>query len=242
DLHIHSCLSPCGDDEMTVNNIVNMSIINNLDIIALTDHNSCKNCPAILKIAKEAGKLVIPGMELCTSEEIHVICLFPELEQAMAFDKYVYQNMPHIPNRKDIFGEQWILNEEDKIIDTEPFLLVTASDISLEKLPNLMKEYGGLAIPAHIDKDSYSILAVYGFIPPELGFTAVEIAKPQPFLEKPFNQKQIQGKRLISNSDAHYLWSIKEFSPDDQEEKQIKDTMPLHALSYNSLYNYLLGE
>ena len=97
DLHLHSCLSPCGDREMTVNNIANMAALKGLSVVALTDHNSCKNCPAFLKAAQSAGIWAIPGMELCTSEEIHLVCLFPRLENAMAFDDYVFRRLPPVP-------------------------------------------------------------------------------------------------------------------------------------------------
>ena len=92
DLHIHSCLSPCGDNEMTPNNLVGMAAVMGLDIIAITDHNTCKNAPAVLKAAEEAGILAIPGMELCTAEEAHVVCLFETLEGAMDFDSYIYNS------------------------------------------------------------------------------------------------------------------------------------------------------
>lgn len=90
DLHLHSCLSPCGDDDMTPANIVGMAAVKGLDVIALTDHNSCKNCPAAIHHGQQYGVIVIPGMELCTIEEVHIICLFPELDAALAFDQYVY--------------------------------------------------------------------------------------------------------------------------------------------------------
>ena len=106
DLHLHSCLSPCGDDDMTPANIVGMAAVKGLDVIALTDHNSCKNCPAAMKHGEEYGVTVIPGMELTTSEEVHVVCLFPELNDALDFDQYVYERILPIKNKKNIFGEQ----------------------------------------------------------------------------------------------------------------------------------------
>ena len=102
DLHIHSCLSPCGDNEMTVNNIVNMAMLKELDVIALTDHNSSRNCPAFMEAARRAGIRAIPGMEINTSEEIHAVCLFPMLEQAMEFDSYVFSTLP--PSRTMILS------------------------------------------------------------------------------------------------------------------------------------------
>lgn len=93
DLHIHSCLSPCGDDDMTPGNIVGMAAIKGLDVIAVTDHNSCRNCPAVLKLAEQYGVLAIPGMELTTAEEVHAVCLFSELSAAMEFDRFVYEKL-----------------------------------------------------------------------------------------------------------------------------------------------------
>ena len=98
DLHIHSCLSPCGDADMTPNNIVHMALLAGFDMIALTDHNTCGNCPAVLTVAREAGLIAVPGMELCTAEEAHVVCLFPELEAAMAFDAAVAPTLPPVRN------------------------------------------------------------------------------------------------------------------------------------------------
>ena len=109
DLHIHSCLSPCGDQDMTPANIAGMAAIKGLDVIAVTDHNSCKNCPAVLAAAREYGVLAIPGMEICTQEEVHAVCLFSELEAAMDFDDYVYQRLLPVENRPDIFGKQEII-------------------------------------------------------------------------------------------------------------------------------------
>ena len=104
DLHIHSCLSPCGDDDMTPANIVGMAVIKGLDLIAVTDHNSCKNCPAVLTMADAYGLTALPGMELTTSEEVHVVCLFADLKDALAFDEYVYSRLMPIPNNIEYPG------------------------------------------------------------------------------------------------------------------------------------------
>ena len=112
DLHIHSCLSPCGDMDMTPVNIVNMARLNGLDIIALTDHNTVKNCPAAIACGKEAGLLVLPGMELTTEEEAHVLCLFAEMEGAEAFEHEVDKRRVYIENRAEIFGRQVVMDAE----------------------------------------------------------------------------------------------------------------------------------
>lgn len=100
DFHIHTCLSPCADDDMTPTNIVMMAALKGLDVIAITDHNTCKNCKASIEIGKKNDILVLPGMELTTSEEVHVICLFADLEDAMRFDTYVYERLIKVKNKK----------------------------------------------------------------------------------------------------------------------------------------------
>lgn len=210
DLHIHSCLSPCGDDDMTPANIVGMAALIGLDIIAVTDHNSCKNCPAVMAAAAEYGLTVIPGMELCTSEEVHVLCLFPTLEDALAFDVYVSEHLPPIPNKEEIFGKQQICNSQDQVIGTEPYLLINAADISFDAVYELVLAYHGIMIPAHIDKSSNSLLANLGFIPPDSRFTCVEMRHPGHFEALKGQHPYLEHCRLVSNSDAHYLDKIHE--------------------------------
>ena len=154
DLHMHSCLSPCGDDDMTPGNVVGMATIKELDVIALTDHNTCKNCEAAMKLGEAYGRIVIPGMELTTLEEVHVVCLFPNLEAAMEYDHYVYEHLLPIANREDIFGKQQIMNEDDEVIGTVENLLINATDISFDRVYDLLQNYNGVMIPAHIDKSA----------------------------------------------------------------------------------------
>ena len=143
DLHIHSCLSPCGDMDMTPNNILNMALLKELDLIALTDHNSSKNCPALLRAAEGSGLTVLPGMELTTAEEVHVVCLFPALENAMDFDGYVHERLPDIDNVPEIFGPQQILDWRDEPAGLEQKLLINATTIEISDLPALVRGYGG---------------------------------------------------------------------------------------------------
>lgn len=229
DLHMHSALSPCGDDDMTPNNMVNMAILNGLDIIALTDHNSCKNCAPFCKIAQENGILALPGMELCTAEEIHVICLFPTLTAAAEFDRLVYPHIPPIKNDVKIFGNQLILDREDNVMGTEPKLLVNATDIPIEEVSALVGQFGGVAYPAHVDKSAYSVLSNLGFIPPECGFSVVEVKNPAVFLQNEENVKKLEGRMVLTDSDAHYLWDIAE----------PKNVIELPACSANSLFAML---
>ncbi|HPU58982.1 MAG TPA: PHP domain-containing protein [Candidatus Avimonas sp.] len=212
DLHIHSCLSPCGDTDMTPNNIVNMAKLKGLDIIALTDHNSSKNCPALLKAAERAGVLALPGMELCTAEECHVVCLFPNLDAALEFDKMVEKSLPDIKNNPDIFGEQIIMDGDDTITGTYPTLLTTASSIGLDEAANLAGRFGGVAVPAHIDRPSFSVISVLGDVPGE-GFSAYEISGLNCVDTLSQRYPAISGKTILINSDAHYLSDINETGP-----------------------------
>lgn len=232
DLHLHSCLSPCGDSEMTVNNIVHMAMVQELDLIALTDHNSCKNCPAFLQVAAECGVAALPGMELTTLEEIHVVCLFPTLEGAMAFDGQVADRLVKVKNNPKIFGEQQILDSQDNVIGQEENLLINATDISAAQVLPLVQQFGGVAYPAHIDKSSYSILSSIGALPPEYGFTAAEVANPEKFATRPEAAALPAGLRWVTSSDAHYLWDI---APRAR-------SLPLAAPTFEALAAYLAGE
>jgi len=210
DLHLHSCLSPCGDDDMTPANIVGMAAIKGLDVIALTDHNSCKNCPAAMKHGEAYGVTVIPGTELTTSEEVHVVCLFPTLADAMAFDSYVYDHILPITNREDIFGKQQIMDENDEITGTVERLLISATDISFDHVFELVESYHGIAYPAHIDKSTTSILSNLGFVPPDSTFSCAEIHSYKELHRIQREHPYFLNCNIISSSDAHYLEDINE--------------------------------
>ena len=209
DFHIHSCLSPCGDKDMTPQNIANMAKIMGYNAIALTDHNTCGNCEAIMKVGAEIGLTVIPGMELCSSEEVHLVCLFPELEMAKRFSDYVYSTLPPVKNKPSVFGEQLYMNENDEIVGSEERLLITASSISCAKAVSVVERYGGICYPAHVDRSSFSILSNLGMIDESFGFRCAEIydiSKESELKEKHPYLKQLQ---IISDSDAHYLENMR---------------------------------
>jgi len=210
DLHIHSCLSPCGDNDMTPYNLVNMAKLKGLDIIALTDHNTCKNCPAAIKAGEEIGLTVVPGMELCTSEEVHIVCLFRDLQGAMDFSEYTERRIPKIKNRTDIFGEQLIMDSRDNIIGEFDLLLTTAADISVSEVVRTVGSFGGFCYPAHIDRSSYSLISNLGGINADMGFTSAELTKNADelvYFEKyPF----LKTMRIFKSSDAHFLSDISE--------------------------------
>ncbi len=209
DFHLHSCLSPCGDAEMTPHDLVQMAAILGLDAIALTDHNTCGNCPAAAEAAREIGITFLPGMELCTAEEAHVVCLFPTLENALAFEAAVAPTLPPIQNRPEIFGEQVICNALDEPIGTQDILLTTASGISVDDVVEVVRSFGGVAIPAHIDRPSYSVTAALGDVPP-VGFTAIEITASGDIEALKSRHAAIGDCPLLLSSDAHRLDDIGE--------------------------------
>lgn len=210
DFHIHSCLSPCGDADMTPNNIAGMAAVKGLSMIALTDHNSCKNCPALFKAAGNYGITAIAGMELCTSEEVHVICLFETLEGAMDFDSYVHRHIMPVKNRPDIFGKQQIMNENDDVTGEEVLLLIGSTDISFDHVYALTESYGGIMIPAHIDKTSSSLISNLGFVPPDSRFTCYELHDMSKRASLEASNTYLKNCRVLCSSDAHYLWDIHE--------------------------------
>ena len=209
DLHNHSCLSPCADNDNTPNNIAGMAYLSGIKIVALTDHNTAKNCPAFFEAAARYGIIPVAGMELTTSEDIHLVCLFEELDSAMRFDEYIQSRRVFIKNRVDVFGDQLILNGEDEIIGSEEYLLPNATTVSLDEAPDIIKSYGGVCYPAHIDRDSNGIIAILGTVPPTPVFSCFEIRSPEK-VEEYTARYGLSDKTVVVSSDAHYLTDINE--------------------------------
>lgn len=219
DLHIHSCLSPCGDDDNTPNNIAGMASLCGLNIVALTDHNSTDNCPAFFEAAKRYGIIPIAGMELTTSEDIHIVCLFETLESAMAFGTRIKELRIPIENRPDIFGRQQILDGQDNVIGEEKNLLINATLVSVEEVPTLVAEFGGICYPAHIDRQSNGIISVLGTFPATPHFNCVEFHDGEKS-EEYIHKYGLQDKKIIVSSDAHRLTDMRDrenyFDLDDE--------------------------
>lgn len=209
DFHIHSCLSPCADNDNTPNNIAGMATLCGLNIVALTDHNTCKNCPAFFEAARKNGIIPIAGMELTTAEDIHIVCLFENLESALEFDNEVDTRRVKIKNRTDIFGDQLILDKDDKLIGTDEYLLSNATTISVSEVSDMVARYGGICYPAHIDRQANGIIAVLGTVPEDLHFKCVELHdgdKSEEYIEK-YN---LHDKKILISSDAHYLTDMRD--------------------------------
>lgn len=238
DLHLHSCLSPCGDEDMTPNNIAGMAALKGLNIIALTDHNSCKNCPAFFEACKKQGVVPVAGMELTTSEDIHMVCLFPTLQMAMEFDQTVQQKRILIPNRADIFGHQLIMDGEDNITGEEEYMLINGTTLSVNDCYELVTELGGVCYPAHIDRRSNGMVSVLGAFPEDPPFTCAEYhdgGQRQEFEER---YPILRSKQVVVSSDAHYLWDMNEA----ENSFMIDDEPYSGALVRQRLIEMLRGE
>lgn len=209
DLHIHTCLSPCGESEMTPGLIVKEAIKKGLDIIGICDHNSSENVLSVKKVGeKKQGLKVLGGIEINTREEVHILALFDNEENLMTLQRIVYESLTGI-NDERAFGEQLVLNEEDKIVDKNTRLLIGATDLPIEKTVGFANSLGGLVIASHVDRDSFSIISQLGFVPKGLEVEALEVSMNMSI--KDFNEQfssVSQGLPLVSFSDAHCLRDI----------------------------------
>lgn len=210
DLHIHSALSPCADKDMTPNNIVNMALLKELDIIAVCDHNSAGNAEAVCKCSAGRNLLAVPAMEIETSEEVHLVCLLPDAAAALRLQERIYAALPDKANREDIFGSQYIMDAEDNITGSLNKLLVTATSLSIQEVFGLAACLGGVVIPAHIDRSSYSVISNLGFIPEDLGINYVEFSKNCDTVEFLRKNPYLEKYKFIRSSDAHSLGDILE--------------------------------
>lgn len=208
DLHIHSCLSPCGDDDMTPADIAGIGALNNLSVMALTDHNSCLNCPAFFEACEFYGIVPIAGMELTTAEDIHVVCLFKTLNDALAFSDMVYERIMPITNKPEIFGNQNVSDTDGITVSKVDKLLISATDITIDEVSCLVSEYSGVCYPAHIDRESNGIISILGDIPPEPGFTCAEFRDSDNIESYRRIYPILKNFKCISGSDAHRLTDI----------------------------------
>jgi PHP family Zn ribbon phosphoesterase len=203
DLHVHTVLSPCAEVEMIPPLIVQTALELNIDLIAITDHNATGNIRAVMEAAQGTDLTILPGMELQTREEVHLLCLFETLEQAEAWQKVVDSVLPDRTNNSDFFGEQFIVDATGDFIRREERLLATSADIGLDEAVIQVNNMGGFAIPAHVDRKAFSLIANLGLIP--LGFEALEISRHLKPNEAVARFPQLKGYPLIQNGDVHRL-------------------------------------
>lgn len=197
DLHIHSCLSPCGDWDNSPSAIAQRAQEIGLDLVALTDHNSALNCPAFREACSRQGIVSCYGLEITTREEVHILALFESVELALEMGAFVANNFPDIKHDPERFGDQIVVDQDDYVIDEVDVFLLSASNLTIEEIVGKTLSLGGLSIPAHIDRTAFSLGSQLGFVP-DLPFSAVETVR-LPATPSPGHLT------VIADSDAHYL-------------------------------------
>ncbi len=205
DLHVHTVLSPCAEVEMIPPLIVESALDLGINLIAITDHNSTANIRAVQKAAERSSLTVLPGMELQTKEDVHSLCLFDTLQQADELQKIVNQKLPRIKNNADLFGAQFIVDENGEYLGSEDQLLITSSSLSLNEALAIVTSLGGLFIPAHINRKTFGLIESLGFLPPDLHVLAVEISRHMTPQQARIEIPSVSLLPIIQNGDVHRL-------------------------------------
>jgi PHP family Zn ribbon phosphoesterase len=206
DFHNHSCLSPCGSLDLSPRLLVEIAAARGVEVLALTDHNSSLNCPAFAKLCPQKGIIPLYGMEATTSEEIHVLCLFTGLEACLDFNGYAYRILTPFPNNPEKTGDQVYVDEEDNIEGEVEYYLINPLDISVDRIGQKVAEYGGIVIPAHIDRPAFSMFSQLGAVV-DGPWAALECTRIPPLRDAGSPNAgalDTLGYPLITSSDAHY--------------------------------------
>jgi PHP family Zn ribbon phosphoesterase len=185
--------------------IISEAKFRGIDLIAITDHNASANISAVQKAALGSGITVLPGMELQTKEEVHVICLFDSIEQIVQFQNIVDQKLPPIKNRPEYFGEQLVVDDKGDFVRKEERLLITSTDLSINEAFNLVDEIGGIFIPAHVNRKANGLLEILGFVPVDIPILALEISRHISPKDVKIFYPQINSFEIIQNGDVHRL-------------------------------------
>ncbi len=205
DLHVHTCLSPCGSNEMLPTVIVEEAKKRKLDLIGICDHNSVENVEAVRKAAENQVLAVIAGVEITSREEVHILGLFDNAEALQDINRMIYKNL-HGENDEKAFGEQLIVDETDRIIGSNGRLLIGATELSIEEIVDAIHNLAGLAIASHVDRESFGILGQLGLIPSGLRLDALELSASAVGAREKFYQEY--DMPFVTSSDAHYLSDI----------------------------------
>jgi len=208
DLHIHTCLSPCADLAMTPRGIVEKAVSLGIDIIAVCDHNSAENVEVTRRLALGKGITVVAGMEICTSEEVHILGYFGSVDDALKMQEVIYGHLQPGENDEDVFGMQVVVNENDEVLGLNSRLLIGATDLSTEAVVQAIHDCNGLSVPSHIDREGFGILGQLGFIPPGLALDGLEISARTKRDEALLRFAKYGHLPWIFSSDAHRIEDI----------------------------------
>ena len=200
DLHLHTCLSPCAETEMQATAIVKQAKKVGLDMIGICDHNSAENVAAVLKAGVREGLPVIPGMEITSREEVHILGLFNTEQDLMHLQDMVYEHLSG-ENYEDTFGPQTVVDEWDRVVGTNRRLLIGATTLTVEQIVKAIHQRAGLAIASHVDRERFSLIGQLGFIPKGLELDALEVSIPSSI-------RQEYDYPVVTFSDAHFLEDI----------------------------------
>jgi 3',5'-nucleoside bisphosphate phosphatase len=207
DLHIHTCLSPCGDWEMTPSGIIRQASCQDLDMIAICDHNTAENVAATMRAGLQAGIRVLAGMEVCSKEEVHLLAIFDRADQAIAMQTAVYNSLEG-ENRPELFGFQVIADENNEALGENPRRLMGATRLDVYEIAAWIHQLGGICIAAHVDRPHFSIISQLGFIPSDLRLDGVEVSRHTNPSEAAGQIPGIEGYPCIRSSDAHFIGDI----------------------------------
>lgn len=205
ELHVHTCLSPCAEVEMIPPLIAQAALERDIHLIAITDHNASANAEAVMRAAAGTPLTVLPGMELQTVEEVHLLCLFDTLDQVNAWQARVDARMPALQNDPEHFGDQFVVDETGDFVRRETRLLLASADIELGEAVEAVHALGGIAIPAHIDRKAYSLIQNLGLIPEGIAFDALEISRHITPEQARLKYPQLEQFPLIQSGDVHRL-------------------------------------
>ena len=207
DLHVHTCLSPCAELGMYPRAIVEKSLAEGLDVIAICDHNATENVQFVLKSAEGKPLTVLFGMEITSSEEVHLLALFDKLENLMNIQNIIYDHLPG-ENQEKIFGTQAIINSMDELVDFNRRFLLGSTEIPLIEIINYIHDFSGLAIASHIDRESFSITSQLGFIDPDIPLDALEITNRTGIKGARSKYPELSHFPFVVSSDAHWIKDI----------------------------------
>jgi 3',5'-nucleoside bisphosphate phosphatase len=205
ELHVHTVLSPCAEVEMIPPLIVQVALDKGINLIAITDHNASANVKAVQQAAKDLPITVLPGMEVQTKEEVHILTIFDTLEQLDAWQHVINQYLPEMKNDPDHFGAQFVVNDQGEFLRHENQMLLISVQLSIESIVAQVNQLGGIAIPAHVNRKSYGLLEILGFIPPELQISAVEVSRHISPTMAVKQYPQLTGYPVFQSGDVHRL-------------------------------------
>ena len=207
DLHIHTCLSPCSDWDMSPKKIIRRSLDKGLDLIAICDHNTAENVGAVMKAGKDQGLWVLPGIEICSKEEVHILALFDKLDTTLTMQDYVYANLTG-NNKPEVFGYQVVANEHDEVLGENPRLLIGATQLGIYDIVEKTHSLGGLSVSSHVDRTAYGVIGQLGFIPSDLKIDGVEVSYRVSLAKAGDEIAGIGEFPCMTASDAHFLDDI----------------------------------